>query len=161
MHLIRLQLQQCCISMVAKHAKVGMSTWLWHLDCSIGWRKFIRFWDQNHSASWRKCIRLWDLEHSAGWRKATRSIVREMSARNHRPGVAGLCQQRESENKHSTCPNKWDKSEEAWLSILWIAHLGKEVPANQALWIAVDVRDGVADMVVPELSGCCELPLWR
>ena len=37
-----------------------------------------------------------------------------MSAKKHRSGVTWLCQQRESENKHSTCYTKWDNSETTW-----------------------------------------------
>ena len=47
------------------------------------------------------------------------------------------------------------------LSLLQIARLRKEVPADQALWTAVDVRDGVVVMVVPEIRRFSELPLTR
>ena len=61
---------QCCLSM---HGKVNMSAKLWHLDHSIGWRKYIRFWHLDHSIGWRKYIRFWDQVHSAaGWRKYIR-----------------------------------------------------------------------------------------
>ena len=44
---------------------------------------------------------------------------------------------------------------------LYVALLGIEVPANQTLRIAVDVRHGVIVMVVPKISGCGELPLTQ
>ena len=47
------------------------------------------------------------------------------------------------------------------LSLLQIARLRREVPADQALWIAVDVQDGVVVMVVPEIPSCNELSLTR
>ena len=111
----KLRVCQCCVSM---HAKVNISTRLWHLNNSIGWRKYIRFWDQDHSAGWRKFIRLWDLDHSAGCRKATRCIPREMFAKNHRPGVEWLCQQQGSEKNNSTCPTKRDNLEATCLPLL-------------------------------------------
>ena len=67
----KLIVYQCCVSM---YGEVSLSTRLWHLNHSIGWRKYIRFWDQDYSEGWRKCIWLWD---SAGWRKATRGITRQ------------------------------------------------------------------------------------
>ena len=141
--------------------KVNMSTRLLHLDQSIGWHKYIRFWDQDHSVVWRKYIRLCDLDHSAGWRRSTRGIPREMSAKNQGPGVVWLCQQRGSENKNSTYLTKWNNSEAACLPLLQIARLRREVPADQALWIAVDVRDGMVVMVVPEIPSCSDLLLTR
>ena len=84
-----------------------------------------------------------------------------MPAKNHWPGVARLCQQRGSENKNSSCPTKRDNSEATCLLLLQIARLGKEVSTKQALRIAVDVRDGVVVMVVPEIQSCSELPLTQ
>ena len=134
----------CWISM---HGKVSLSTRLWYVD---------------HSADWPKYIRFWDLDDFAGWRKATRSIPREISAKNDRPGLAWLCQQRGSDNKNSTYPTKLGNSEEMSPNLFrYLARLGREIPANQALWIAVDVRDGVVAIVVPEIPGCSELPLIR
>ena len=52
--------------------KVSMSTRLWDLDHSAGWRKYIRIWDLDHFAGWRKYILLWDRDHSVGWRKYIR-----------------------------------------------------------------------------------------
>ena len=116
----KFRVYQCCVS---THGKVSMSTRLWHLNNSIGYDKYIRFWDKDHSTGWHMYIRLWDLDHSVGWLKATRGIPREMSAKNHRPGVKWLCQQRGSENKNSNCHTKWDNSESKWLPLLQIARL--------------------------------------
>ena len=94
---------QCCVSMLGK---VSMCTRLWDLDHSIGWRSYIQFWDQDHSPGRHKYIRFWNLDHSASWRKATTGIPCEMSAKNHRLGMARLRQPRGSQNKTSICPTK-------------------------------------------------------
>ena len=73
----KLRVYQCCLSV---HGKVNMSTRLWHLDHSIGWRKYIRFWHLDHSIGWRKYIRFWDLDRSAGWRKYIRFWDQDHSA---------------------------------------------------------------------------------
>ena len=152
---------RCYLCWVSMHGKSNMSTRLWNFDHSAGWRQYIRFWDQDHSAGWRQYIRFWDQDHSAGWRKAIRGISHETSAKSHRPEVAWLCQQRGSENKNSTCSTKWENSEATCLPLLQIARLGREVPANQVLRIAVDIRDGVVVIVVPKIPGCSKLPLTR
>ena len=128
---------------VNTHDKVNVSTQLWDVDHSLGWRKYIQ---------------LWDLDHSVGWRKATRGIPDKKSAKNHRPGVAWFCQQRGSKNKNSTCPTTWDNSEATSLFLLK-APLGREVPANQTLRIAVDVRDGVVVIVFPVYLGAANYRL--
>ena len=82
----KLRVYQRCVS---THSKVSMSTRLWDLNHSVGSRKYIRFWDH---------------ELSADWRKATRCIPREMSAKNHRPGVTWLCRQREVRTRTRLVP---------------------------------------------------------
>ena len=134
--------------MLRKHARLGQ-----YDNTALIPRPFHRLTQvytalrHDRSAGWRKCIRLWDQDHFAGWRKATVSIPREISTKNHRSRVTGLCQQRGSENKNSTCPNLAPTC----LPLIQIARLGREFPANQALQIEVDIRYGMFVIVVPEI----------
>ena len=43
----------------------------------------------------------------------------------------------------------------------YVAYVGKYVPANKTLWIAVDVWEGVVVVVFPEIPGCRKLSLTR
>ena len=47
------------------------------------------------------------------------------------------------------------------LPLLQIARFRREVPEDQALWIAVNVRDGVVVVVVPEIPSGSDLPLTQ
>ena len=78
--------------------------------------------------------RLGNLDYSAGWVGAfyMRSQRRILDLR-----CVWFCQQRGRENKNWTCSTQWDNSEATWMK------LGREGAANQALSIAVEVRNGV------------------